>query len=86
MSYFKILSDDPADFPVNESEGSSSFSSSSSSSSSSLDDVQSFDLAYSEIEDCIELILDTGEQFTVPLIFIIEQCRKLSALHKSLIH
>lgn len=59
MSFFKMLSDDPADYEHED----------------VLDDVDSFDLAYSDTEDCIELILDTGEQFTVPIAWIVEQCK-----------
>lgn len=67
MSFFKMLSDDPADYEHED----------------VLDDIDSFDLAYSDIADHIDFILDTGEQFTVPISWIVHQCRayKLYNLH-----
>ena len=72
MSFFKMLSDDPADYDHEE---------------SLLEECTSFDLGYSDTEDCIELILDTGEQFTVPIAWVVEQCRKFgSEGYRSTIH
>lgn len=71
MSFFKMLSDDPADYEHED----------------ILEGVNSFDLAYSDTEDCIELVLDTGEQFTIPIAWMVEQCKKYySVPYKSIIH
>lgn len=62
MSFFKILSDNPADF---ESE------------TPDLNDpnLQSFYMQKSSEENCIELILDTGEEFCIPLDWLIRAAR-----------
>lgn len=62
MSYFKILSDNPDDY---ESEA------------PDLDDpnLQSFYMQKSPIDNCIELALDTGEVFCIPLEWLIKAAR-----------
>ena len=60
MSFFRLLSDDPTDYEQDN----------------PLDECDSFQIEQSHIEDHLELILDTGEQFSVPLDWLICACRE----------
>ncbi len=62
MSFFKILSDNPDDY---ESEA------------PDLDDpnLQSFYMQNSQMDNCIELVIDTGEVFCIPLDWLIRAAR-----------
>lgn len=67
MSFFKLLSDKPEDFENDE--------------QSIFPDIQeedfpdSYDIRPGTTNDCLELILDTGEQFCVPLEWLIAAAR-----------
>lgn len=55
MAFFKILSDDPADFQ---------------------EDVIAICEHESEEDPCIELILDTGETYIIPVTWLIFEARR----------
>ena len=60
MSFFKLLSDKPEDFEQDE----------------YLEPSDSYEIHSSESQDFLELILDTGEMFSVPLEWLICACRE----------
>ena len=65
MSFFKLLSDKPEDF---EQDDTSIFP--------DLGSPDSYEIQSSESQDFLELILDTGEMFSVPLEWLICACRE----------
>lgn len=68
MSFFKLLSDRPEDFDQEE----LSFA-------EPVDydeSVDSYEIQSSELQDFLELTLDTGEMFSVPLEWLICACRE----------
>lgn len=68
MSFFKILSDKAEDFEQEESSINCDIQ--------EEDFPDSYDIQPSRLNDCIELILDTGEQFCIPLDWLICVARR----------
>jgi len=67
MSFFKLLSDRPEDFEKDD----LSFPD-----PNEYDEpVDSYDIQQSDFEDYLDLTLDTGEMFSVPLKWLICACR-----------
>lgn len=61
MSFFLLLSEDPADYEDD----------------SFLEECDSFQISHSDdMDNYLELTLDTGEMFSVPLDWLICACRK----------
>lgn len=56
MAFFKILSDDPNDFPI---------------------DDHDFHINPAEEENCLELILDTGETYIIPVGLLISIVKEM---------
>jgi hypothetical protein len=67
MSYFKLLSSDPADYEPDENAAEESYI--------QEDNVDYFDIRPSEFENYLDITLDTGEQFCVPMEWLICACR-----------
>lgn len=66
MSYFKILSSDPKDYELDENVVDEPHSE---------ETLDYFDIRPSELENYLDLTLDTGEQFCVPMEWLICACR-----------
>lgn len=64
MSFFKYLSDEPEDYKEEDLP------------TQNLDEQESFSMRQSEKPDFIELVLDTGEQYHIPITWLIQQARE----------